>query len=81
VSRASSPFLGPREELRAFTWIGPGRILGKLAALSREIGVSRHTLAALAFDEYLRHHYPDVALNDVERARYLAEQPAEERTP
>lgn len=76
-----SPFLGPRELQRAFTFVGPGPILGKLAAVSQHTGVSRHVLAALAFDEYLSRHYPDVALKDEERACYLAEYPEEASEP
>jgi predicted transcriptional regulator len=59
VSRSSSPFLGPRENLTAFTLVGPQAILGKLREMSERLGVSRHVLAALAIDEYVRRHYSE----------------------
>jgi hypothetical protein len=59
MSRTASPFLGPREDLTAFTLVGPRTILGKLREVSERLGISRHVLAALAIDEYVRRHYPD----------------------
>jgi hypothetical protein len=59
MSRTAGPFLGPRESLGVFTFVGPKGILGKLREASERLGVSRHVLAALALDEYLTRHYPD----------------------
>jgi hypothetical protein len=58
---AKSVFLGPREDLRAFTFVGPGVLLGRLSHISERTRVPQHVLAALALDEYLSRHYPDEA--------------------
>jgi hypothetical protein len=59
MRRTGSPFLGPRENLRAFTFVGPAAVLDMLRRASERIQISRHVIAALAIDEYLRHHYPE----------------------
>jgi predicted transcriptional regulator len=59
MSRTAGPFLGPRENLTALTVVGPKDILGKLREVSERLGISRHVLAALAIDEYVRRHYPE----------------------
>ncbi len=51
-------FLGPREQLSAFTFLGPVAILERLDEISKRLSISKHVLAALAIDSFLTQHYP-----------------------
>jgi hypothetical protein len=60
-------FLGPHEELRAFTFVGPAAILDRLRQVSDRLRISKHVLGTLALDEFLTRHYPTGGLNGTEQ--------------